>query len=104
LLGDVDRPNIALQVRRHTDDRVKREAVISQVAELRHPGLLYPATRRAAERYAAELTERGVRAAAYHAGLPPRERAAVHERFLADDVDVVVATSAFGMGIDKQNV
>ena len=104
LVGDVDRPGIALDVRRHIDDRAKREAVISHVAELPHPGLLYTATRRASEDYAAELTERGLRAAAYHAGLPARERATVHERFLDDEIDVVVATSAFGMGIDKQNV
>ena len=104
LLGDMDRPNIALDVRRHVDDRAKREAVVSQVVELPHPGLLYTATRRASEEYAAELTARGLRAAAYHAGLPARERATVHERFLDDGVDVVVATSAFGMGIDKQNV
>jgi ATP-dependent DNA helicase RecQ len=93
-----------LDVRRHLDDRAKREAVVSQVAESQHPGLLYTATRRASEDYAAQLTALGLRASAYHAGLPARERATVHERFLDDEIDVVVATSAFGMGIDKQNV
>jgi ATP-dependent DNA helicase RecQ len=104
LLGDMDRPNIDLQVQRYADDRAKREAVVVQVLELPHPGLLYTATRREAHEYAEQLLARGVRAAAYHAGLPARERTSVHERFLDDELDVVVATSAFGMGIDKQNV
>jgi ATP-dependent DNA helicase RecQ len=104
LLGDVDRPNIRLQVRRHTDDREKRLAVLEEVAALPRPGLVYVATRRATEEYAAELAERGIRSAAYHAGLPAKQRHGVHQRFLDDEVDVVVATSAFGMGIDKENV
>ena len=47
------------------------------------------------------LRSRGVRAACYHAGLPQAERASVQEAFLRDDLEVVVATMAFGMGIDK---
>ncbi|MFD1492699.1 MULTISPECIES: RecQ family ATP-dependent DNA helicase [Microbacterium] len=104
LAGDVDRPNIALAVRRHATDADKRAAVLDEIAALPTPGLLYAATRRGAEEYAAELSDRGLRAVAYHAGLPARERADVHTRFHADDLDVVVATSAFGMGIDKPNV
>ena len=104
LLGDVDRPNIALDVRRHTDDREKRDAVLSQVTGLRHPGLLYTATRRASEEYAAELTERGLRAAAYHAGLPARERAAVHERFLDDELDVPRYQSARTMALRRLSI
>ena len=65
-----------------------------------------PATarRRDAEEYAAELAERGLAAAAYHAGLRAADRARVHEQFATGAVDVVVATSAFGMGIDKADV
>lgn len=103
-IGDVDRPAIRLEVRRHADDRAKQAAVVEEVASLPLPGLLYTSTRRSAERYAEELAERGRRARAYHAGLPARERAEVHRAFLADQLDVVVATSAFGMGIDKENV
>jgi ATP-dependent DNA helicase RecQ len=104
ILGDVDRPNIRLEVRRHIEGRDKRSAVIDEVAALSHPGLLYVATRRATDEYAEELAGRGLRAAAYHGALPAKERRRVHEAFLADELDVVVATSAFGMGIDKENV
>ena len=104
LLGDVDRPGITLAVRRHTDGDDKRDAVLDEVSELPHPGLLYTATRRASEEYAEALRKRRLRAVAYHAGMPSRDRARVHEQFLDDELDVVVATSAFGMGIDKPNV
>ncbi|MFD1861098.1 RecQ family ATP-dependent DNA helicase [Aeromicrobium camelliae] len=99
-----DRPNLWLGVNRHESEDRKREAVLDQVAELRKPGLVYVATRRAAEEYAEALTDRGLRAAAYHAGLRAAERRRVHEAFLDDELDVVAATSAFGMGIDKPNV
>jgi ATP-dependent DNA helicase RecQ len=104
LAGDVDRPNISLTVRRHGEGGDKRRAVVEEVEALPAPGLVYTATRRSAEDYAAELAGRGLRAVPYHAGLPARERESVHERFLRDELDVVVATSAFGMGIDKPNV
>jgi ATP-dependent DNA helicase RecQ len=104
ILGDVDRPEIRLDVRRHTEDRDKRVAVLDEVSSLSRPGLLYVATRRATEEYAGELAERGLRAAAYHGALPAAERRRVHEAFVSDELDVVVATSAFGMGIDKGNV
>jgi ATP-dependent DNA helicase RecQ len=102
--GGFDRPNISLSVIRHTEARAKRAAVVDQVAELPMPGLVYTATRADTERYAAELAERGFRAEAYHGGLRSRERDEVHERFRDDHLDVVVATTAFGMGIDKPNV
>ncbi|WP_395401926.1 RecQ family ATP-dependent DNA helicase [Arthrobacter sp. UC242_113] len=104
LVHGFDRPNIRLDVVRHLEDRDKRRAVVEQVAELKGPGLLYAATRKDTETYAAELTERGLRAEAYHAGRKQSERDQVHEQFLDDELDVVVATTAFGMGIDKPNV
>jgi len=99
-----DRPNLWLGVSRHESDDAKRDAVLAEVVDRSGTGLLYVATRRAAEEYAAALDERGLRVAAYHAGLPAKERTRVHEEFLDDDLDVVVATSAFGMGIDKPHV
>ncbi|NCL73000.1 RecQ family ATP-dependent DNA helicase [Rhodococcus sp. YH1] len=99
-----DRPNIDLAVERYTTDAEKRRAVIETVAGLETPGLLYTATRKDAEFYAAELAERGRRAAAYHAGLPSATRERVHHGFLDGEYEVVVATSAFGMGIDKPDV
>lgn len=73
-------------------------------AQLGGPGLIYVATRRETTVYAEELTERGWRAEAYHAGHNRAERDDVHARFLAGDLDVVVATTAFGMGSHKPNV
>lgn len=99
-----DRPNIRLEVVRHQEDRHKREAVLEQVTALPGPGLLYVATRRATHEYAAELEQAGLRSAAYHGGLTATARREVHERFRDDEFDVIVATSAFGMGIDKPNI
>lgn len=73
-------------------------------AQLGGPGLICVATRRETTVYAEELTERGWRAEAYHAGHNRAERDDVHARFLAGDLDAGVATTAFGMGSHKPNV
>jgi ATP-dependent DNA helicase RecQ len=99
-----DRPNIHLRVVRHTDEAAKRKGVLEDVAALRKPGLLYVATRRDTDEYAAALEERDLRVAGYHGGLPAKQRRALHRAFADDELDVVVATSAFGMGIDKADV
>jgi ATP-dependent DNA helicase RecQ len=99
-----DRPNIALAVVRHAEEDGKAAAVLDDAERLPKPGLLYVATRRATEEYAAALAERGVRAAAYHGGLPAGRRREVSAAFHRGEADVVVATSAFGMGIDKAEV
>ena len=98
-----DPPNIRLEVERHVEDD-KRAAVVERVAGLEGSGLLYVATRKDTLWYAGELAERGRRTAAYHAGLKATERKEVHERFRSGGLDVVVAASAFGMGIDKPDV
>jgi ATP-dependent DNA helicase RecQ len=99
-----DRPNLRLEVIRHESDSEKREAVVEHLAELPMPGLLYAATRRDTERYAEKLVARGMRAIAYHAGQSASERRDGQEAFREGAADVVVATSAFGMGIDKYDV
>lgn len=99
-----DRPNIHLEVIPFRDAAVKARAVVERAAAEPKPGLVYAATRREAEEYASELSLLGLDVAAYHAGLPAQERGDVHDRFLAGSLDVVVATSAFGMGIDKPDV
>jgi ATP-dependent DNA helicase RecQ len=99
-----DRPNIELLVQRFVDDDSKRRAVVEQVQEQKQPGLVYVATRKETGRYQEALAARGLRAAAYHGGLRAADREQVHRQFLDDELDVVVATSAFGMGIDKPNV
>jgi ATP-dependent DNA helicase RecQ len=67
-------------------------------------GIVYRGTRRAVERTAEVLAGRGIAAAAYHAGLPDQDRRARQEAFVKDATTVIVATIAFGMGIDKSNV
>ena len=99
-----DRPNLHLSVHMHVDAEDKRRAVEESVLGLTHPGLVYVATRRETEEYAEELQKAGLRVAAYHSGRPAGDRKEVHRQFLDDELDVVVATTAFGMGIDKPNV
>jgi ATP-dependent DNA helicase RecQ len=99
-----DRPNIHLAVTPFLSEHDKRTALVDACLDAVGPGIVYAATRKASEDLAGELRDRGLRAACYHAGLPARERHDVHEAFVADGLDVVVATTAFGMGIDKPNV
>ncbi len=109
VVGDFDRPNLHLAVARCTDDKDKRQAVVSRVRALTadpatHCGILYVASRRDTEFYADELARTGVRVAAYHAGMKAADRERVHGEFMTGELDVVAATSAFGMGIDKPDV
>ncbi|MGW0560665.1 RecQ family ATP-dependent DNA helicase [Streptomyces sp. NPDC003016] len=104
VVAGFDRPEITLEVRRFLDDEDKRRAVVERAAAEAKPGIVYTATRKDAESYAAELAGLGLTAAAYHAGLRGEERSRVHDAFLAGETDVVAATSAFGMGIDKEDV
>ncbi|MFI6339495.1 RecQ family ATP-dependent DNA helicase [Streptomyces sp. NPDC050535] len=104
VVAGFDRPNIRLEVTRFLDDPAKRRAVVERAAAEPKPGIVYVATRKDAEAYAAELAELGLSAAAYHAGSRAADRSAVHDSFLSGELDVVVATSAFGMGIDKPDV
>ncbi|WP_229691502.1 RecQ family ATP-dependent DNA helicase, partial [Sphaerisporangium melleum] len=99
-----DRPNIDLQVRRFVGKEDKRRALVEDAAARDGLGLVYVATRREAEEYATALRAAGRRAEAYHAGMRAADRHRVHELFREDGLDVVVATSAFGMGIDKPDV
>ena len=99
-----DRPNISLAVERFTDAGAKRAALLDRVEAAAGLGIVYAATRRIAEEVADALAERGVRAEAYHGGLPAARRREVEAAFTGDELDVVVATTAFGMGIDKPDV
>jgi ATP-dependent DNA helicase RecQ len=99
-----DRPNIWFGVERFHDGGAKHRALIERVAAEPKPGIVYAATRRLAEELAEELAEHGVSAISYHGGMRRRERNEAQEAFMEDRADVVVATTAFGMGVDKPNV
>lgn len=103
-----DRPNIWLGVQVFIEGRdaadAKREALLAQVQSQAGSGIVYCGTRRHTEEIADELHARGVSAAAYHAGMNKKDREAIQTAFMDDTTRVIVATSAFGMGIDKANV
>jgi ATP-dependent DNA helicase RecQ len=104
-VSSFDRPNIRLEVRFGVAGK-KRKEQISDFVKLRSdlPGIVYCLSRASCEDVTAFLVSNGVTAAAYHAGLSSEVRSKVQEDFLMDEVQVVVATIAFGMGIDKSNV
>ncbi|HTQ38447.1 MAG TPA: DNA helicase RecQ [Pirellulales bacterium] len=102
LVGSFDRPNLVYRVLPQVD-------VYGQTIEIvrRHRNeavIVYCITRKDAERVAAVLNANGIQAAAYHAGLEPQVRHQVQDAFAAEQLNVVVATVAFGMGIDRSNV
>ncbi|MEZ6013791.1 MAG: DNA helicase RecQ [Planctomycetota bacterium] len=102
LVGDFDRPNLTYRV-------VPRLDLLAQTMEVvkRHPGeagIVYCIRRRDTEKLAGDLARKGVRALPYHAGLGPAERERVQDAFLNEGIEVVVATVAFGMGIDRPDV
>jgi ATP-dependent DNA helicase RecQ len=99
-----DRPNLDLAVERFHDARHKDEALLDAVVAADKPGIVYAATRKRTEELAAALAERGVEACAYHAGLKKSERETAQERFMDSELDAIVATTAFGMGVNKPDV
>lgn len=99
-----DRPNIWLGVEKFQDETTKKRRLLEEVVAATKPGIVYVSTRKHAEEIAEKLQERGVKAVPYHAGMKARERERNQEAFMADEVEVIVATIAFGMGVDKPNV
>jgi ATP-dependent DNA helicase RecQ len=77
---------------------------VAAVTSTQGQGIVYVRTRRAAQEYADALADHGLRADAYHAGLGKKAREQAHARFSSGDSDVIVATSAFGMGVDKPDI
>jgi ATP-dependent DNA helicase RecQ len=108
--GSFFRPNLHVSAYRKGEDgntggKGVRSAIVRLVEARRgQSGIVYALSRKACESLAEHLRRRGIRAAAYHAGLEPAERTRTQDAFSRDDVDVVVATVAFGMGIDKSNI
>src|SRR4051812_22765798 len=101
-----DRPNLSFAVVRCRGPADKRARLAAALAEPEaRPAIVYAGTRADTERVAGDLAHAlGVETIAYHAGLPREARAAAQRRFMGGDVEVVVATNAFGMGVDKADV
>jgi ATP-dependent DNA helicase RecQ len=98
------RPNLFYQVMHLKHQKEKTEALVRFCRDQKGSGIVYVRSRQQAEDLAFALRSRGVKAEHYHARLDPGERSAVQERWMLDRTRVIVATIAFGMGIDKQNV
>ncbi len=103
-LGSFDRPNLWFGVVRVDSEQRRLRALLDLLRSDDHMVIVYAPTRGLTESLARALGRAGHRAAPYHAGLTKVRRAATLEAFLDDRVDVIVATCAFGMGIDKPNV
>ena len=104
-VSSFDRPNLSLSVRQESTKKEKLKFIYHFIA--RRPeeaGIIYCLSRKNTEMVAEALQSHGINAEAYHAGLSAQQRASVQERFKMDQIEVVCATIAFGMGIDKGNV
>ena len=99
-----DRPNIWLGVERFEEESEKQDALVKQVVRAKKPGIIYAATRKRTEEIAQALEAQNIKAHFYHAGMKKTDREAVESEFLQNKIDVLVATTAFGMGMDKPNV
>jgi ATP-dependent DNA helicase RecQ len=99
-----NRPNLRLSALRCRGEAGKREALLARLRPGHGRTLVYTGTVAAAEELAQLLAGRGARAAAYHGRLPDEERRRVHDGFTGRGIDVVVATSAFGMGVDLPDI
>ncbi|HEY2880998.1 MAG TPA: RecQ family ATP-dependent DNA helicase, partial [Pirellulales bacterium] len=102
LVGSFDRPNLVYRVLPRIDAYAQTIEVIRRHKD--EATIVYCITRRDTENMAAILNANGIVAAAYHAGLDPKERHKVQDAFAGETLNVVVATVAFGMGIDRSNV
>lgn len=102
VVGDFDRPNLHYRVERRSNRNAQVEDVLR--AHAGKSGIVYCISRKDTESLAAHLSGAGFRAAAYHAGLDHRIRRSVQQAFSNEELDAVVATVAFGMGIDRSNV
>ena len=104
-ISSFDRPNISLNVVQGSTGKLKMRQII-QFINLHHDesGIIYCLSRKNTEKMATELSRLGIQARAFHAGMSPKEKQKVQRDFINDDINVVCATIAFGMGIDKSNV
>ena len=104
-VSSFDRPNISIKVMPNPGSRKKISIITTMIDKYRDDaGIVYCLSRKNAESIDAELQARGYRSICYHAGLSARRRDEAQHRFINGDVQVICATVAFGMGIDKSNI
>lgn len=104
-ISSFDRPNLSLEVKKGLKKKEKTLAILNFLSKYENEcGIIYCMSRKTTEEVAATLQEHGIRAAVYHAGLSAEERNFTQEEFLKDRIQIVCATVAFGMGINKSNV
>lgn len=101
----IDRPNIAFYVEEVPNYQDKQSRLIELVRQLQKPGIIYFSSKKIAEQMASLLAEKGItRAMAYHGGLDQEQRILIQQQFIHGQLDVICATSAFGMGVNKENI
>ena len=103
-VSGLDRRNLFLEVAHCPDEDYRWRRLTGLLDTVERPGIIYVATRRAAEDLALRLKQTGYNAEFYHGGMNAGVREQRHVDFTADQIDIMVATSAFGMGIDKANI
>ena len=104
-VSSFDRPNLSLSVKRGYKAGEKLRFILNFIkARPLDAGIIYCLSRKTTEKVAEDLRRQGIRALPYHAALSPQERSQTQEQFKNDQVQVVCATVAFGMGIDKSNI
>ncbi|MFF4875442.1 RecQ family ATP-dependent DNA helicase [Micromonospora sp. NPDC000668] len=104
VLSGLDRPNLFVAATHCPSEDQRWRKLLAMLKAADPPGIVYVPTRRAAEKLAERLSDAGFSAQAYHGGMAAGMRHRRHDDFLADRVSIMVATSAFGMGIDKRNI
>ncbi|HWG19465.1 MAG TPA: ATP-dependent DNA helicase RecQ [Terracidiphilus sp.] len=104
LVHGFDRPNISLRVDQFSSKDEKYSSLMRRVEFADKPGIVYVATHKNAETLADDLRQIGVEALCYHGGMRSREREEIQNKFMNGDVPVIVATNAFGMGVDKPDI